>query len=97
MGDPDTTRFLTVVDRLRALDVEPEPALSWRCGAAVRQAWRDATGHEPARALRPKTSGQGTHVHAVYPPAFADTIDRVCLAIVVEVQADRLAQLALPW
>lgn len=70
---------ITAIDVFKAKGLEPEPRLTWAVGAAVRERYRDRFGKLPAKELRTKTAGGGSHCLAVYPeswwPIIADAID----------------------
>ncbi len=88
--------WVSVIDRIRGLGYEPTNDLAWRCGDAVREAWRERTGGElPRKELRRKTAGGGSHCFAVYPPDFRDTIDATIHAIAAELDADAARQESL--
>lgn len=66
---------ITVIDVFKAKGLEPEPKLTWAVGAAVRDRFVDRYGRLPAKELRAKASGRGSHCFAVYPEAFRGVIE----------------------
>lgn len=79
---PDRRTWITVVDVFRRLGREPEKAATWAAGDRVAARWREETGTEPIKALRPKTAGEsGTHCHAIYPPTWRERIEGVVSAL----------------
>ena len=67
----------TVIEIMLELGVEPEKKVSWMLGNAVREKWKEKTGSSPEYALRPKTSGNGSHCFAVYPGWFRRDMKRI--------------------
>ena len=82
----------TVVERVVALGYEPEKNLTWAVGDAARVKWQKLTDSLPAKELRPKTSGAGSHCLAVYPDEFRPEIDGIVEAIAREMHAQDVAQ-----
>jgi hypothetical protein len=68
---------ITVVDVIKAMGLEPTPALTWSVGNTVRDAYERATGSLPVKALREKTSGVGSHCFAIYPAEWRVKIEEV--------------------
>jgi len=91
------TDDFTVVELIRAHGCEPFPSLSWSCGNAVRDAYMNATGFAPRKALRPKTTGIGTHCHAVYPARFRSSALSVVVAVCEAHDAASQRQLDFSW
>ena len=91
------TDDFTVVELIRAHGCEPFPSLSWACGNAVRDAYVIATGFSPHKALRPKTTGIGTHCHAVYPVGFRSIALSVVVAVCESHHAANQRQLDFQW
>jgi hypothetical protein len=87
--------WFSVPQRVVHLGLEPTPELTWAAGAKVRDSWMELTGLEPARALRKKTSGTGSHVFAVYPPDFIEQADSIIMKVAEEVEADAAKQTSL--
>ena len=71
----------TVIDVFRHLDLEPDPEDTWAAGARLRDMYEDAAGKLPDKALRPKTSGTGSHCFAVYPPKWWDKAVEIVMLI----------------
>jgi hypothetical protein len=71
---------ITIVDVMRALQVEPTKRVTWLVGPRVRDRWSDIHGGPPPKALRQKTAGAGTHCFAVYPVAFRPEIEAIIRA-----------------
>ena len=87
--------MITVPERIAALGYAPDPALAWRVGAAIRGRWFDAVGQLPAKELRRKTSGSGSHCMAVYPPLWKIQIDALIHKIAADIEATLDHQLTL--
>jgi len=68
---------LTVMDVFRDLGLEPEPAVSWAVGGAVRRLYEAETGGLPPKELRQKTNGHGSHCFAAYPESWRSRIEGV--------------------
>jgi hypothetical protein len=68
---------VTVPEVMKALGLEPEPHVSWSIGARVREEYVATMKAPPPKALRPKTSGSGSHCFAVYPPEMVPLIERI--------------------
>lgn len=66
-----------VVDRVKALEYEPDPRLDWTAGDAARKEYEVATGELPRLAYREKANGDGSHKVAVYPDWFVPRIDKI--------------------
>ena len=81
----------TVIDRFRALRVEPDKRVTWAVGNAVMHRYVDECGRQPLKVLRQKTGGGGSHCFAVYPEEWVPVIDRMILAHSAEAQ--RLGEL----
>jgi hypothetical protein len=58
---------ITVIEVMREMGIEPTNELSWRVGAAARDAYVWQFGHEPPKDIRPKTHDRGSHCFALYP------------------------------
>jgi hypothetical protein len=82
----------TVIDVLRALQIEPAPAVSWACGIAVRDAWIARTGEPPPKGLRTKTSGHGSHCFALYEDNDRSFVESVVRATCNDIAATTSAQ-----
>ena len=68
----------SVPERIEAVGIEPTNDFSWAVGAAVREEWRRRHGGElPAKGLRRKTHGEGSHCFAVYPDEFVPVMDEI--------------------
>lgn len=65
---------ITVPQLLKELRVEADHRLSTSIGARAAAAYEKQFGRLPTKDLRPKTSGGGTHCHAIYPPGFRDQL-----------------------
>lgn len=65
---------LTVIEVMRGMGIEPTSELSWSIGSAVRDEYERTYGSAPVKALRPMTSGPGTHCFALYPMEFLPSI-----------------------
>jgi|TARA_R110000764_G_scaffold35122_2_gene78419 hypothetical protein len=78
--------MITIIDRFRALRVEPNKHVTWSVGDAVANKYVDVYGHQPPKVLRPKTNARGSHCFALYPPKWIPIIDRIILAHGVEAQ-----------
>ena len=76
--------FITVIDVMRALGVEPEPRVSWAVGAAVANRYFAEVGDLPIKALRPKTGGGGSHCFALYPVSWRPIIEDAVRSAQVE-------------
>jgi len=70
----------TVIDRFRALRVEPEKHATWSVGDAVMNKYVAEFGHQPPKVLRPKTNAGGSHCFALYPNGWEPLVDRIILA-----------------
>lgn len=79
-----STGWLTIPDVFRLLGYEPVPADTWAAGAAMREAYRGVTGEYPVKALRPKTSGPGSHCFALYPPDWLPKMKEVVKVVASE-------------
>jgi len=77
----------TTIDLLRSEGVEITPHLSWTVGTTVREAYHRETGKLPAKALRTKTDGTGSHCFAIYPEWFRPEALRIIRQIVKATQA----------
>jgi hypothetical protein len=73
--------------------VVPFPRMTWSLGAACRNEWRRVTGTAPERALRPKASGHGSNIVAVYPAWWRARGRELADALV----ADACSQMQLPF
>jgi len=76
----------TIIDRFRALRVEPNKHVTWSVGDAVANKYVDEYGYQPPKVLRPKTNAGGSHCFALYPSKWIPIIDRIILAHGVEAQ-----------
>jgi|TARA_R100001244_G_C5063108_1_gene109368 hypothetical protein len=76
----------TVIDRFRALRVEPNKHVTWSVGDVVMNKYVDEYGRQPPKVLRPKTNAGGSHCFALYPSKWTPIIDRIILAHGVEAQ-----------
>lgn len=85
----------TVIDILRAWGIEPEARVTWALGAAARDAFAARYGELPAKALRTKTAGKGSHCFAVYPAHDRAFIEGVIRGLLDVEKAARLAQPSL--
>lgn len=83
--------MITVLDVARDLGLQPSVQEAWEIGAAVRDAYEQAVGQLPVKALRQKTSGAGSHCFAVYPEEFRPMIE----ATVRRLATDRAKQIDL--
>jgi hypothetical protein len=81
-----------VRDVLRALNVEPEPSVSWPVGWAIRDAYLERFERLPDKALRPKTNGGGTHCFAVYPDTFWYDAKAVARSALVAIKTAKARQ-----
>ena len=86
---------ITVTGRIKALGYESNKVLAWRVGAAIRNKWEHLTGALPAKDLRRKTSGMGSHCRAVYPPKWRADIDATIEKIAAQINAEEARQLPL--
>ena len=86
---------VTVTERIKALGFESNNALSWRVGAAIRDKWEELTGALPAKDLRRKTSGTGSHCMAVYPPKWRADIDAMIEKVAKQINAEEARQVRL--
>jgi hypothetical protein len=77
---------ITVIDVCRALQVEPDPPLTWSVGNLVRGMWERQYGALPEKDLRRKTAGGGSHCFAIYPYTWRDAIARVIMLHTTERQ-----------
>jgi len=69
--------WITVIDVMRDLGLEPSNGAAWEIGAAVRVAWETENGELPRNELRRKTAGGGSHCLAVYPPGWRPRIEQI--------------------
>ena len=76
----------TVIDRFRALRVEPEKHAAWAVGNAVMYKYVDEYGRQPPKDLRSKTNDGGSHCFALYPDDWVPIIDKIIRAYNVEAQ-----------
>tara|TARA_R110000751_G_scaffold291900_1_gene399104 strand:- start:438 stop:692 length:255 start_codon:yes stop_codon:yes gene_type:complete len=76
----------TIIDRFRALRVEPKKHVTWSVGDAVAHKYVAEFGYQPPKVLRPKTNSKGSHCFALYPATWIPVIDRIILAHKVETQ-----------
>jgi hypothetical protein len=76
----------TIIDRFRALRVEPDKRVTWAVGDAVMHKYVEEYGRQPPKILRRKTNSKGSHCFAFYPLEWAPIIDRMILAHNVETQ-----------
>lgn len=74
-------RRVLVRERIIALGYVNDKQSAWQIGDAVRDAWEARTGALPEKRLERKTSGQGSHMLAVYPVSFVPEIDRIVHAM----------------
>lgn len=70
----DRRTWVTVPDVARSVGVEPEPAMMWAAGRTVADLWVAINGTQPEVIERPKTTGNGSHHFAGYPPEWAQRI-----------------------
>jgi hypothetical protein len=76
----------TIIERFRALRVEPDKHVTWAVGDAVMNKYVTEYGRQPPKELRPKTNTGGSHCFAVYPSTWAPIIDRIIRAHSAEMQ-----------
>lgn len=72
--------MITVIDVARSMGVELDKSAAWSVGAAVRSLYETEYGRSPAKELRTKTNGGGSHCFAVYPQSYRSTIERAIRA-----------------
>ena len=89
--------LITIIDVMRARNVEPTSELTWAVGAEVRDEWERRHGALPDKDLRRKTNGGGTHCFAVYPVTFWPVIEGIILAFQMRQQTEALQQMELPF
>ncbi len=66
--------MITVIEVMREMGVEMSNDLAWSVGTRVRVMWEERHGDLPAKELRAKTAGGGSHCFAVYPEDWRDKI-----------------------
>jgi len=69
--------MITVIDVMRSMRLECNPAVTWPIGARVRDFYENMSGSLPTKVLRPKTNSGGTHCFAVYPETMRPDIERI--------------------
>ena len=77
----DARASLTVIEVAKAMGLELSANEAWAVGSAVRRIYEARHGELPPKALRPKTSGSGTHCFAVYPESWRGEIEGVIHSI----------------
>lgn len=71
-------RWNNVRDRIHSLGLPyPDKHIAWALGDYVRDAWVKEHGSLPRKVLMQKTSKEGSHCLAIYPPVFWPTVDRI--------------------
>jgi hypothetical protein len=78
--------MVTVIDRFRALRIEPHKHVTWAVGDAVMQKYVKEYERQPPKVLRPKTNARGSHCFAFYPVDWIPVIDRIILTNSAEAQ-----------
>jgi hypothetical protein len=68
---------ITIIDVCRDERIEPVPELTWAVGARVREIYEMRYGMLPAKDLRTKTGGGGSHCFAIYPENMRATIVKI--------------------
>jgi len=68
---------ITVMQVFSALGVRPTNEQAWGIGTRIAHLYNMEFGAEPPKALRPKTSGTGSHCFAIYPSEWFDRIAEV--------------------
>lgn len=85
--------MITVIDVMRAKNIEITSDLSVRIGIRARDNWMALTGYPPKKELAIKTSGSGSHCFAQYPEDFRPVIESIIEEF--EVEEARQGKLAL--
>lgn len=74
--------FITVIEVIWDMGVEPNNKLDWRVGDLMQEFWVRHTGAPPHKDNRAKTNGNGgSHCFALYPAEFRPKIEsyvRMC-------------------
>lgn len=68
--------WITVPEVARSMGAVLDSRQAWSVGSAIAAEYHKRCGMQPPKALRPKTSGSGTHCFAVYPPHWGPIIRR---------------------
>lgn len=69
--------MISVNEVAAEMGVDLPPAAAWSVGAIIRERYAARAGELPAKELRRKKSGAGSHCFAVYPEAMREEIARV--------------------
>ena len=72
----------------RAMNVDLQPREAWSVGSMIASMYQTRVGHLPTKALRPKTTGAGSHCFAIYPPSWENEI-RAAIEAHVENRSDQ--------
>lgn len=62
--------YITVVEVIRDMGLEPETKLDWWVGDKMQEYYVSLCGEAPQKENRKKTSGGGNHCMALYPELF---------------------------
>ena len=68
---------VTVPAMIAELNLKYSKRLAWAAGNLCRHRWEELTGEQPAKELRKKTLGGGSHCFAVYPESFRPEMKRL--------------------
>lgn len=70
-------RYITIIEVMRDMGVEPTKDVSWPVGETVSNHWESLHGERPLRRTCPKTNGGGSHSFAVYPEEWRPLIEKI--------------------
>ncbi len=76
-----TVYFVTVVEVIIDMGIEPTNELDWKVGDLMQVFWVKHTGHPPVKDNRKKTNGTGSRCFALYPEEWRGKIEslvRLC-------------------
>lgn len=88
MSASGSVGFVTIIDRCRALGIEPHKKLTWPVGDLMQRRFVELHGHQPPKMLRRKTRGTGSHCLAMYPFELVPVIDATIRAVAGSIAAE---------
>lgn len=77
----------TIVDLICEMGITPHKRITWAVGKRMAKAYKERFGTLPEKALHEKTSGQGSHCHAVYPIGMRPIAESLISARLAELAA----------